>query len=130
MIIICCLIHRVVLDALSKCSTCTYRSCINIVYFVYYLRLQRYVMATCPRCTVFFALFRPIRDCLTRMGTSQLQEWGCKFWPFLGTYCDKGQLSSSRTPDTLTCCRAFSSWHVATCFNDLGVLRLGFKHSP
>lgn len=129
MIIICCLIHRVLLDALSKCSTCTCRSNINIVYFVYYpFATLRH--GNLSKVYIFFALFRPTRDCLTRMGTSQLQVRGCKFLPFLGTYCDKGQLSSSRTPDTLTCCRAFSSWHVATCFNDLGVLRLGFKHSP
>ena len=51
------------------------------------------------------------------------------------TYCDTGHpfimdnsLSSPRTRDTHTYCRAFSSGAVTTCFYDLGLSRLGFEH--
>ena len=36
--------------------------------------------------------------------------------------------SSPRTRDTQTCCQAFSSGAVTTCFYYLGVSRVGFEH--
>ena len=44
------------------------------------------------------------------------------------TYCDISlEWSSPRTCDTHTCCRAFGSGAVTTCFHDLGVLPLTFE---
>ena len=37
------------------------------------------------------------------------------------------QWSSPRSRDTCTCCRAFSSAAVTSCFYDLGLSRLGFE---
>ena len=38
--------------------------------------------------------------------------------------------SSPRTRNTHTLCQAFGSGAVTTCYYDLGLLRLGFKHPP
>ena len=48
-------------------------------------------------------------------------------------FCDTGHLlimvrSSPRTRETHTYCRACCSGAVTTCFNDIGLLRLGFEH--
>ena len=47
------------------------------------------------------------------------------------TYCDTGHpfiMVISYDPWHLTCCRAFSSVAVTTCFKDSGVSRPGFEH--
>ena len=47
------------------------------------------------------------------------------------TYCDTGHSfiwSSSRTREIHTCCQAFISGDYITCFNDIDLSRLGFKH--
>ena len=47
------------------------------------------------------------------------------------TYCDTGHSfiwSSSRTREIHTCCQAFISGDYITCFTDVGLSRLGFKH--
>ena len=47
------------------------------------------------------------------------------------TYCDTGHSfiwSSSRTRETHICCREFISGDYITCFNDIGLSRLEFKH--
>ena len=47
------------------------------------------------------------------------------------TYCDTGHkfiMVISRTCDTQTDCQAFSSGAVTTCFYNLGLSQLGFKH--
>ena len=49
------------------------------------------------------------------------------------TDCDTGLpfiwWSSPRTSATRTCCRAYHSGGVTTCFHRLGLSRLGFEHS-
>ena len=83
-----------------------------------------------------FGVLRPTREFFTHLETSPLPVRGCKFWPrhiwplssdgFLAchTYCDKGHLFIS---DTNPWYRAFCRGAVITCFNELGLSRLGFK---
>ena len=68
-------------------------------------------------------------------------RWSFKLWPVLGTHGNEqiGFLSvsqcicllwsSPRISDTHTCCWAFSSETVTTCFYDLGLPRLRFEHT-
>ena len=92
-------------------------------------------------CVCLFGVSRP-----THMETSPLPMKGCKFWPILGTHdlwavrvlersnslWDGGHpfnMTISENPWTHTHIRTFGIGAVTTCFNDLGLLRLGFKHS-
>ena len=58
-----------------------------------------------------------------------IEQWGFyidKLW-----HCDKWypiRMVISEDRDTHTCCRAFGSGAVTTCFYDLGLSRLGFEH--
>ena len=76
-----------------------------------------------------FGVYLPTREFFTHMETSPLPVKACKFWPLLGThgnwavtchtYCDMGLpfiMVIPRTRDTHTCCRAFGSGAVTTCF--------------
>ena len=68
----------------------------------------------------------------------QILNYARHSWPFSSegslachTYCDTGHpfiIVISRTSDTHTYSRAFSSGAVTTCFSDLGLSRLGFEH--
>ena len=90
-------------------------------------------------------VFRPTREFFHSYGDvtiacEGLQMLTCAWdsWPLsregslaCHTYFDTGHpfiMFSPRTPDTHTYCRAFGSGAVTTCFYDLGLSRLGFKH--
>ena len=85
-------------------------------------------------------VYRPTQEFFTHMETSPLPVKGCKFWPILGThghwavtchtYSDTGLqfiMVISDECDTRTCCRAFGSGVVTTCFYDLGLSRPGIE---
>ena len=92
-----------------------------------------------------FGVHRHTREFFTHKETSPLPVKTCKFWPMLGTHghwaarvlwraiptVTRGirlYWSSPRTRDTHTYCRASGSGAVTTCFYDLRLPRLGFKH--
>ena len=87
--------------------------------------------------------FRPAREFFTHLKTSPLPVKGCKFWRLprhLWPLCNEGSLSCQIYCDkghpflmailrnTHTYCRAFGSGAVITCYNELGLSRLGFEH--
>ena len=64
-----------------------------------------------------------------RHGTHAFEQW--EFFSLLrlmwyGTSIHNSHLS--RTRDTHTSCQALGSWALITCFNNLGLSRLGFEH--
>ena len=88
-----------------------------------------------------FVCLHPNREFFTHMDTSPLPVKGCKLtytrhsWPLdsegslaCHTYCDTGH-PFIILRDTHTCCRAFSSGAVTTCFYDLVLTRLGFERT-
>ena len=84
-----------------------------------------------------FGVCHPTRECFTHMETSPLpihdthSHWAVSvIWRATPTVTQGVRLlwSSPRIHDTRTCCRGFSSGAVATCFNQLGLSRLGFEH--
>ena len=103
-----------------------------------------FVSFTCLFACLFWD-YRLTREFLIYMETSPSPVKGCKFWLMLGThewplssegssachtYCDIGHPFIMVISDDPwhTDCRAFSSGAVTTCFNDLGLSRLGFDH--
>ena len=93
--------------------------------------------------------FRSIWEFFTNLETSPLPVKGCKLWhydynstlaieqwwrgfkrasPTVSRYI-RLKWSSLRNHDIYTCCWAFSSGAVTTCYNDIGLSRPGFEHT-
>ena len=82
------------------------------------------------------------RPHFTHLEMSPLSMKGCIFWPMLGTYGHWAVRvlyslphllrhgSSPRIHDTYTYSRLFGCGAVKTCFNDLGLSRLGLNSQP
>ena len=88
---------------------------------------------------VLFGVYRPTREFCTHLETSPLQIKGCNF-DLCSTLTAIEQWGSFNVPHPLrhgptvynghhnhTCCRAFGSGAVTTCFYDSGLSRPGIK---
>ena len=105
-------------------------------WFTYLLRMlvltvfQERELYTKSKCMMF--------ENFSLIETSSLPVKGCKFWPLSSegylacdAYCDTGHPFIKVVflgHDTHSCCRAFSSGTVTTCFNNLGLSPLGIEH--